>query len=250
MNKQVYQAEFSKTHPVLFHIQGREQKANKILSVFKDYFGDNLWNLRLLDVGSSTGIMTSLLSNHFKYTVGIDIDRNAVAHAQRQYANNKVDFLLQDSMNIGFPDNTFDAINCSHVYEHVPNSNQLIGEIYRVLKPNGVCFFSAGNRIIFIEGHYKLPLLSVMPKYLGNVYLQLFRKVPVYYETHLTYWGLRRLVAQFTLIDYTARIIKDPVKFYATDLIIPGSIMQKVYVFIIKLFYWLCPTYIWLLKKV
>jgi len=42
-----------------------------------------------------------------------------------------------DVTDIQYPDDSFDAILCSHVLEHVANDRQAIGEFYRVLKPNG-----------------------------------------------------------------------------------------------------------------
>lgn len=36
-----------------------------------------------------------------------------------------------------YPDETFDAIICNHVLEHVPEDRQAMGEIRRVLRPHG-----------------------------------------------------------------------------------------------------------------
>lgn len=36
-----------------------------------------------------------------------------------------------------FPNETFDAVVCNHVLEHVPNDRAAMAEIYRVLKPGG-----------------------------------------------------------------------------------------------------------------
>ena len=58
-------------------------------------------------------------------------------------------------------------------------------EIHRMLKPGGVCYFSAGNRITLIEAHHKLPLLSVIPKKLAHYYLRIFTEHN-YFENHLT----------------------------------------------------------------
>lgn len=36
-----------------------------------------------------------------------------------------------------YADETFDAVICSHVLEHVTEDHKAMGEIYRVLKPSG-----------------------------------------------------------------------------------------------------------------
>jgi len=249
MKEYKYQKGFSEQHTELYDRNAREQKANKILSVLKDYFGGPLDGFTLMDIGSSTGIMTHLLSKEFKHTIGIDIDEKAVAYSKTNYENNNLKFLLQDSMSVEFADNSFDVINCSHIYEHVPDSEQLMKEIYRLLKPGGICFFAAGNRFVFMENHYRLPLLSVAPKSVAHKYIRLFNKADFYYETHLTYRELKKLCSQFEIIDYTLEIIKYPEKYYSTEMIKDKSLIQSVYLSILKFAYFLCPTYIWLLKK-
>lgn len=249
LDKYQYQTGYSDQHLNLYELSNRENKAKKILAIFNDYFEGQLKNMTLLDIGSSTCIITNILSKEFKHTTGIDIDEKAVKYSKQEFENQSLNFYLQDSMDIQFPDDTFDVINCTHIYEHVPDSKRLMDEIYRVLKPNGVCFFAAGNRLIFMEAHYKLPFLSVIPKWMAHKYIRLFNKADFYYETHLTYWGLKKLTSKFERSDYTLKTIKDPIKYSATEMIKEGSFAQKIYLLVLSGVYFLSPTYLWLLKK-
>ncbi|MDD5570350.1 MAG: class I SAM-dependent methyltransferase [Bacteroidales bacterium] len=249
MNNFNYQYNFSEQHKELYDIPERQQKANKIISVLKEYFKGDLKNKKLIDVGCSTGIMTKLLSEHFSETAGVDIDINAIAYAKENFKNENLNFYVKDAMNLDFPDSSADVVNCSHIYEHVPDSKKLMSEIYRILKPEGVCFFAAGNRFVLIEAHYKLPLLSVIPKWMAHKYIKLFNKADFYYENHLTYWRLKKLVSAFEINDFTKEIIKYPDKYYANDMIKDKSASQYFYLAIMNLAYWICPTYIWVLKK-
>ncbi len=138
---------------------------------------------------------------------------------------------------------------CVHVYEHVPHAKRLVSEIHRVLKPGGICFFSAGNRLSLMEPHHQLPLLSVLPKPLANLYLRKMGKGNAYYEKHLTYWGLRKLLSGFEIIDYTSAILAAPERFAATDVCLPRSYKQRLALLVSNFAYWLIPTYVFLLKK-
>lgn len=241
---------YSKRRPEAMYNQiQRQQKAKKILAVLSDFFRTRLDRLSVLDIGCSTGIMANFIAQHFNMIVGADIDTPAVTFANKNRQPDNAFFLACDALNIPFGTGTFDIIICAHVYEHVSNSEKLISEIHRVMKTGGICFFSAGNRIRLIEPHYGLPLLSVVPRCLANVYLKCLGKSTYYYENHLHYWGLRRLVSKFRLIDYTLKIIKDPEKFAATDVCISGSLKQKLAIMISKAAYWLVPTYVFLLQK-
>lgn len=42
-----------------------------------------------------------------------------------------------DLCNIRYPDNSFDAIICCHVLEHIVDERKAISELYRILKPRG-----------------------------------------------------------------------------------------------------------------
>ena len=44
---------------------------------------------------------------------------------------------IEDLTNLSFKDNTFDAILCYHVLEHIEDDLKAISELYRILKPGG-----------------------------------------------------------------------------------------------------------------
>lgn len=248
-----YQHGFSLMHPEeMFDTEQRTRKAMKTLSVLSEHLaahGRDPAEMTLLDIGCSTGFLTQVYGTVFGRVVGVDIDEAGVAFATDNNQCPNVDFLVADSMALRLEDNSFDCVTCTHIYEHVPDARRLVSEIHRVLKPGGICYFAAGNRLKFMEAHYRLPLLSAIPKPLGHLYIRLAGKADHYYETHLSLWGLRRLVRDFQVTDYTTWIITDPERFHSTDMLAPGSLKQRLSLLILRAAYWLCPTYIWILRK-
>ncbi|MGD9765257.1 MAG: methyltransferase domain-containing protein [Candidatus Binatia bacterium] len=244
-----FQLGFSAQHRAAMYDAGaRTMKASKVLAILEDYLG-SLAGLDHLDIGCSTGFLTLQYGARFASSTGIDIDEAAVDYARRHHCRDNIQFMVGDGARTGLPEASFDVVTCTHIYEHVPDARQLMAEIHRVLKPGGICFFAAGNRFNWIEGHYHLPLLAAVPKPLGHAYLRLAGKGNYYYETHLSYWGLRRLVRAFDVIDYTLKVIQDPIRFSATDSVAPGSVKQRLGLRVLRLAYWLSPTYLWLLRK-
>jgi 2-polyprenyl-3-methyl-5-hydroxy-6-metoxy-1,4-benzoquinol methylase len=251
-DKAEYQYGFSERHPdQAYNVEQRKRKAAKTLAVLGDFLGssDAMKGMDLLDLGCSTGVMTREYGRAFRKATGIDIDRPAVEYASRHNAAGNVVFFAGDTSESGFPDGAFDVVTCTHIYEHVPDSALLMKEIHRLLKPGGACFFAAGNRFMLIESHYRLPLLAAIPKPIAHIYIRLAGKADRYYEKHLSLRGLRRLVAGFGITDYTRRIVADPVRFHSTDMVRPGSLKQKLALAVMSAAYWLCPTYIWVLRK-
>ena len=80
--------------------------------------------------------------NLFKNKKNIDyfpVDLNPEIYENRNiHIRDKIDM-----ENIVYDDNSFDFIYHGHVLEHIPNDLKAMGELYRVLKDDGVCVTSA-----------------------------------------------------------------------------------------------------------
>ena len=243
-----YQYNFSKIDDSMFDESQRVLKAKKTISVLEDFLADTK-NLTLLDIGCSSGIMTYEYAKKFKKIIAVDIDEQAVSYAKTNKSKSNIEYKVSPIEELDLEENSIDVITCSHIYEHVPSAENLMANIYKFLKPGGVCYFAAGNRYKIIEGHYKLPFLSFFPKKIANIYIRIFTKYDEYYENHLSIRNLKKLVRQFYVHDYTLKIIKDPEKFYANDQINGGTISYYYLNILGKLLYFMIPTYIWILEK-
>lgn len=245
-----YQRDYSRLHPgAIYHTREREAKAQKILAVLQDYYGEKLSTLNALDIGCGAGIITGVLGAELRSITGVDIDRDAITYAREKCVSPNVAFELQDCLALDFDDASFDLVICNHVYEHTSDATEMMAEASRCLKPGGICYFSADNRLWVMEPHYGLPFLSWLPRPLADAYVAFAGRGRTYYENPRTLWGLKRLVSQFEVIDYTRRFIRDPRAHRTEDKIRPGSFTQKIALFAADHFYYLLPGYIWLLRK-
>lgn len=248
-----YQLDFSGLHPeTMYDLSGRMVKARKTVAVLLDAMataGIDPSSARLLDIGCSTGILTRHYGGSFGEVVGIDIDDGAVEWAKKNRAGENVDFRVADSMELPFSDRAFDLVTCTHIYEHVPDPERMISEIHRVLRPGGLCYFAAENRLRLWDGHSRLPLITVLPRPLADLCLRVTGRARRRYETHLTLGGLRRLVGRFEVTDYTEAVVRDPERFEAADMVAPGSFKQTMALRILASAHWAFPTYLWVLKK-
>jgi SAM-dependent methyltransferase len=66
-------------------------------------------------------------------TAYIGVDYNGQGH---NHENEQID-VYYDGITIPFEDNSFDSILTNEVLEHIFNLEEIIGELYRVLKPGG-----------------------------------------------------------------------------------------------------------------
>ncbi len=245
----MYQYDFSKNNRHVFDLDNRKRKALTVQVVLREAYGGALAGAQVLSVGASTGIIENYLADYCKAIVGVDIDCGAVRFAQQKFARSNLGFMVADAMNLPCAPGSFDVILCNHVYEHVPDAPRLMQEIWRLLKPGGICYFAAGNRLAINEPHYNLPFLSLLPKPLAHLYMRVTGRGERYYETHLTYWGLRRLVSSFSVEDFTRKVVEDPERFSAGYMLKTGSPSYWLARAVVRHFKWLCPGYIWILHK-
>lgn len=247
---QKYQFDYAAGRSQMYDVKSRKQKAYRIVKTLKAHKKlTNLKDLTLLDVGSSTGIMDSILSKYFKKVIGVDIDKSAVAYAKKKFKKNNLLFKVADAMQLNFPDKSFDVVICAHVYEHVPNTNKLFKEIYRVLRKDGICYLAAQNKLFPWEPHHNLPLLSWFPKRMADIYINIFSSKKEYYEHPMTWWELYKSTKMFEIDDYTSKILKNPEIYGYTDVLKKGTFKALIASIFSPFAKYTFPTFFWILNK-
>lgn len=232
---------------LLYEKANRRKKAAKIWKVLGSILSRPASELSLLDVGCSAGIISGYLADHFGQVIGIDLDSVGLSLARDQ--ESLASFAHASSDAIPFIDDLFDVVLCAQVYEHVADQKSLASEIYRVLKPGGLVFFSGPNKFSLIEPHYGLPFLSWLPRSQASIYLRITRRGSYYEETPLSLPGLRHLWRSFSIEDLTVPMIKEPTQFNIEDEMgalkftsfLPGWLIQSLVYFF--------PNYNWILRK-
>jgi SAM-dependent methyltransferase len=226
----------------------RSQQASKIIAILKDFCGPDLGHLQALEIGCSRGGITLPLAEVFGPVCGIDVDKEAVSKAAGQPHPTSVSYLMVDKT---YPlrSERFDVVVCTQVYEHTLDQPRLAQEIWRLLRPGGVCFFSGPNRLTLVEPHYWLPFLSWLPRPLANAYMRLVRRGPVYDAYPLTFWQLKRLLQRFKIIDYTFKIIKEPERFALDSRYQKNPLVRRLPAFLQVLLTPFLPNYNWILVK-
>ncbi|PHS62284.1 MAG: methyltransferase [Flavobacterium sp.] len=102
----------------------------------------------LLDIGAGTGDFLKQAKEANWKVSGVEPNEGAKKLAQEKGIN------LQETIN-DFNGKTFDVITMWHVLEHVPNLEETILTIEKLLKPNGTLIIAVPNYKSFDANHYK-----------------------------------------------------------------------------------------------
>jgi ubiquinone/menaquinone biosynthesis C-methylase UbiE len=100
----------------------------------------------VLDIASGEGYGSYLLSKTSKSVVGVDIDIKTVELAKLKYLSANLKFLNGNTSKIPLEDNSIDMVVSFETIEHHDEHHQMIKEISRVLKPNGLLIISSPDK--------------------------------------------------------------------------------------------------------
>lgn len=248
--KYAYEKEgtFSERFPILYNQDQRYKKAAKVIAVCRDFSDRPLNELTALDLGASTSIMTEFFARYFKRVVALDVDHVGLRSGKDNANAGNIDYVCTDGTRSGLSDGSVDVIICNQVYEHVEDQHGLAFEIKRLLAPGGFSYFGAGNRFVLIEGHYFLPCLSWMPLWASHLYLKLMGRKVKYDVYLLSLRNLRKLLKNFEMIDYTEKIIADPVAFEADDVLPPSSFLSRLPRWLFRIIFPILPAWVFVIR--
>jgi GT2 family glycosyltransferase/glycosyltransferase involved in cell wall biosynthesis/SAM-dependent methyltransferase len=103
----------------------------------------------VLDIASGEGYGAAMLAGIARSVVGVEIDAEAVAHAQASYASANLCFLQGDALAIPLPDAVFDVAVSFETLEHISDHRRFMAEIRRVLRPGGLFIVSTPDRTVY-----------------------------------------------------------------------------------------------------
>lgn len=98
---------------------------------------------KLLDLCCGTGKSSLACLAYIKtgHITGIDNSEGMLEVAREKFSKEieagKMNFDLQDAMNLSFPENTFDVIFMAYGLRNMPNYELCLENLYRILKPGG-----------------------------------------------------------------------------------------------------------------
>lgn len=95
-----------------------------------------------LDIGCGSGAYLQLMQKDGWKTYGVEINQKAALLGKQKYSLN---IFGGELIEANFPDNFFDYIRLNHSFEHLLNPDEVLDEIYRIIKPRGKLLIGVPN---------------------------------------------------------------------------------------------------------
>jgi len=134
----------------------------------------------VLDAGCGVGYGVEILAAGGATSVtAVDIDPTAVAEANSRFGEHAKEIVEGDLMQLPFADDSFDLVVCFETIEHVQDGRQALGELRRVLRPDGVLVVSSPNPEVYL-GDNEYHVHEFQPKELAEAVGAHFANVALY----------------------------------------------------------------------
>ena len=112
----------------------------------------------VIDIGSGEGYGAAILSSAAESVTGVDHDFESIRHAARRYKNPNLDFVIGECDAVPLPEDRFDVVTSFETIEHHDKHEEMLCEIRRLLKPDGILIISSPNRQSYSdENKYENP---------------------------------------------------------------------------------------------
>lgn len=224
----------------------RDKKAHAILQTISYASTLALEQTKWLDIGCGSGLIVAEIAPYVKSVVGIDPEPWEYWRELREIHGN-LSFLNESIETLSCDNNSFDVIICNQVYEHVPDPQYLIAEIYRILRPGGYCYFAGPNLLFPIEPHVFWPFIHWLPRKYAIKIMKICGSKGVLDAYSVNYWTLKKWFKGFQAKSAVRYVIKNPAKYYRSGFIwrslsyLPSNILDMMT--------WISPGFIFILRK-
>lgn len=157
-NEKFYSNIFNNEAKRYYSIQ--KKKINTVLNLMEKHKKG-----KVLDIGCGDGFISSLLvSTTGAKVYGVDISNNAVEKARKKGIVAKA--MDVNKRKFPFEANSFDAVFCGDLLEHLYDTEKLLENISEVLKPNGYLIISVPNIASWYNRGFLL--LGFMPTWIES----------------------------------------------------------------------------------
>ena len=105
----------------------------------------------VLDVACGEGYGSSMLADLAVAVTGVDISSEAVQHAAATYVKPNLTYIEGSATALPFADASFDMVVSFETIEHLAGQVEMVAELRRVLRPEGMLVISSPNRPVYSE---------------------------------------------------------------------------------------------------
>lgn len=143
----------------------------------------DLSNSLVLDIACGEGYGSALLAEKAKMVYGVDISKETIEYAKKKYTKENLFFKQGEAAKIPMDDSSVDILVSFETIEHHDKHEEMLNEIKRVLKPEGILIISSPDK-----GYYEKYYSGIKNEFhVKELYKEEFQAL---IEKHFSYLSL------------------------------------------------------------
>lgn len=123
----------------------------------------------VLDIACGEGYGSALQSKYAKRVIGVDLDKAIIEKAKIKYRRINLEFRVGSTSNIPLESSSVDVITSFETIEHHSEHIEMMNEIKRVLKKNGILILSAPDKKTYSDDRNYINKFHVKELYINEL---------------------------------------------------------------------------------
>lgn len=187
-------------------------------SFYRDFLVQvgNPYNKKVLDIGFGNGIMLSHFIKNGSLGYGLETEGVLLKIAEKTLSDKslKASLDLYDGKIFPFEDKSFDFIYSTSVLEHMSYPSDVLKEVGRTLKDDGLFYISFPNKYSPKESHTGLYFISYLPRPATQFVLKAFNSSPLEdWNLHfISYFDFKKMAKEAGLEIVFDNRTRNPIK--------------------------------------
>lgn len=161
-------------------------------------------DLDVVDIACGEGYGSHLLSLVANKVTGVDISKQTIEQASEKYKRDNLTFREGSASKIPVNDNSVDVVVSFETIEHHDLHQQMLGEIKRILRPNGILIMSSPDKKYYtdIPGYNN-------PYHVKELYFEEFKDLVNSYFSNTKFYFQRIVTGSVIMPENTSKSFKE-----------------------------------------
>lgn len=126
----------------------------------------------VLDIASGEGYGSNIMAQFAKNVIGVDIDEKSVLASKNKYTKKNLNFFVGSALSIPLESSSVDVVVSFETIEHLDQHEEMLHEIKRVLRKDGVLLMSSPDK-----RYYSDLRNYINPYHIKELYFHDFKKL-------------------------------------------------------------------------
>ncbi len=154
----------------------------------------------VLDIACGEGYGANIMADYAKTVIGVDIAETIIVKAKSNYIKNNLSYMQGSVESMPISDSSIDIVVSFETLEHHEKHEEMLGEIKRVLRPNGLLIISTPDKS---TNDQRIGYKNIY--HFKELYLDEFKELISKYFCHANYYFQKVIMGSMLIAENNSK---------------------------------------------